>query len=166
MSYLCRWFDEQSNDYLPQSPPMSAASGGAAAGPSGPRPRCCVIATTNRPDDVDARLRRGGRLGLELEVAVTRADRVSLLRSLLGDGCRRLVAAGAMEVSDEAVECMVEKVVELVVDRLGMLPTRCRRCHAVYNHVIPAVLCRRVRRGGHSGPGEGSRFHTVGCYPQ
>ena len=53
--YICTWFDRQSDD------PRNA--------------RTCIIATSNRPSDVDARLRRGGRLELEIDVLGSASDR-------------------------------------------------------------------------------------------
>ena len=53
--YICTWFDRQLDD------PRSA--------------RTCIIATSNRPSDVDARLRRGGRLELEIDVLGSASDR-------------------------------------------------------------------------------------------
>ena len=53
--YICSWFDRQSNDLR--------------------NARTCIIATSNRPSDVDARLRRGGRLELEIDVLGSASDR-------------------------------------------------------------------------------------------
>ena len=61
--YICTWFDRQSED------PCNA--------------RTCIIATSNRPADVDARLRRGGRLELEIDVLGTASDRARYNHSFI-----------------------------------------------------------------------------------
>ena len=44
---------------------------------------CVVVATSNRSEDIDAILRRGGRLEVEVVVVNTQADRSALLKELL-----------------------------------------------------------------------------------
>ena len=68
--YLCDWFDTQSSS--------SGSGSGSSALPS-----LCVVATSNRPADVDPRLRRGGRLEREIDVTGSKADRSKQISALL-----------------------------------------------------------------------------------
>ena len=72
--YLCDWFDTQSSS---SSSSSSSGSGSSAL------PSLCVVATSNRPADVDPRLRRGGRLEREIDVTGSKADRSKQISALL-----------------------------------------------------------------------------------
>jgi len=99
VSWLCAWLDRQSESRGKTVLEESIY--------------CCIIGTTNRPEDVDARLRRGGRLGLELEVYTSRQDRVGILGQLLRVHCAASIQSGAISTAS------IDEVVERVVDRLG-----------------------------------------------
>jgi transitional endoplasmic reticulum ATPase len=67
---LCQWLDALNAR-------KTDASFAAAA------VRCCVLATSNRVEDIDMSFRRGGRLEHEIVVLTSPADRRTLLQSLL-----------------------------------------------------------------------------------
>lgn len=98
VSWLCTWFDQQNESR------HSDVKEGIY---------CTIIGTTNRPEDIDVRLRRGGRLGLELEVYTSRQDRVSILCQLLREHCAELLQSSVISIAS------LDEVVETVVDRLG-----------------------------------------------
>ena len=60
--HLCAWFDRRGE---------------------GRGARVCVVATSNRPADVDTRLRRGGRLEREIDVMASASDRARLIETQL-----------------------------------------------------------------------------------
>ena len=68
---LCRWMDKQQVSRSGCGGMCMGITNGGVA----------VVATTNRPNDVDSKMRRGGRLDAEIDVlATSAADRVVLLQ--------------------------------------------------------------------------------------
>lgn len=68
---LCKWMDRQL---------VAKRCCGVEGGSRLRRTGVAVVATTNRPNDVDAKLRRGGRLDMEIDVLATGpSDRVVLV---------------------------------------------------------------------------------------
>jgi SpoVK/Ycf46/Vps4 family AAA+-type ATPase len=59
---ICNWLDEMNSNSNTSNTSSSSCSS---------RSKCCIIATSNRTDDVDPLLRRGGRLEKEIEVLVS-----------------------------------------------------------------------------------------------
>lgn len=95
---LCRWFDRLNNNSSNHA--QQAVN-------------CCVLATTNRPEDVDTRLRRGGRLEREIEVMTTRTDRTHIL-------IHSFKTIFQQYLSDQLlIEDDVFKLIQCYGDRLG-----------------------------------------------
>ena len=69
-STIARWMDRHSSNLV------FRASGG-----KNPRYCCCLVATSNRPADVDPLFLRGGRLELEVAVANAPSERAELLKT-------------------------------------------------------------------------------------
>ena len=93
--YLCAWFDDDKSSR-----------------------DCCVIATSNRPSDVDPCLRRGGRLEREIDVTGSKLDRYKLLVSLLRaqfTGDNRGIKLRGHSVSAEDIH----RVADIIADRTG-----------------------------------------------
>ena len=106
--YLCSWFDTSSDSPENSDNDPPAASGAHPCS-------YCVIATTNRPADVDPRLRRGGRLEREIEVSGCKADRVKLLTTLLAALSSRLGGQLGDATQGGAIECVASNI----ADRTG-----------------------------------------------
>jgi hypothetical protein len=104
--YLCDWFDTQSS---------SSGSSSSSSSSSSAAPNLCVVATSNRPADVDPRLRRGGRLEREIDVTGSKTDRSKLLLALLSP----------LLTPEQGWQCWssmredVVTVVDLIADRTG-----------------------------------------------
>ena len=128
VSHLCEWFDTRSlpiNPYLPftsSSEPHTPKKGvyrtpTAASQSAVPT---CIIATSNRPEDIDLTLRRSGRLEQEIEVICARQDRVGLLYTML---IQALVPLRSLfdhnSDHDMALEDHVRTITEGIIDRLG-----------------------------------------------
>ena len=104
---MCSWFDVQED-----------LSRGAAVGSEAPgreRVPCCVVGTSNRTEDVDACLRRGGRLELELEVVGRRQDRVSILAAVL----LTAFGGGPVTVEEGVSQQVADNVAHLMADKTG-----------------------------------------------
>ena len=86
-SVLCAWLDNRQ-----RTSEQNSRAGAAPTDPDFSTRRVCLVATSNRADSVDSRLRRGGRLEREVVLAPRVEDRhallVPLLRRLLGGGRR------------------------------------------------------------------------------
>lgn len=133
VSFLCDWFDTQSFISPLYSSESSTDMPSLDHDGTAGSVKCCIVGTTNRPEDVDLRLRRSGRLEKEIEVACAREDRVRLLKTMLLQALSPLLSpsyAGntvllkSHEISSSHSETsrgdqMIEDIVESVVDRLG-----------------------------------------------
>ncbi len=71
------------------------------------------MGTTNRVQDIDSRLRCAHRLEREMEVLITREDRINLLESLIIASLKLLLDTAHLSIED------VRHNVQNVVDRLG-----------------------------------------------
>ena len=74
-----------------------------------------MIATTNRPSDVDPRLRRGGRFEREIDVTGCKADRVKLLSTLLV----ALSTKSRGQLGDSVQGGVIDRVANSIADRTG-----------------------------------------------
>ena len=83
----------------------------------------CIIATSNRPEDIDLRLRRSGRLEQEIEVICARQDRVGLLYTMLIQALTPLRSLFGHNSdpsgADLSLEDHISTITEEIIDRLG-----------------------------------------------
>ena len=105
---MCEWFDRHQHQFDSHKDKSQTTDGKNAIVSS------CVIATTNRAQDVNSSLRRGGRLEMEINVTSTREDRLSLVQFLLKQLFTSLVANFRSETEVE-----IGKLAVYVSDRTG-----------------------------------------------
>ena len=130
MSHLCQWFDTRSlpiNTDLPLSTSEShTPTKGVYRTPTASSQSAvstCIIATSNRPEDIDLRLRRSGRLEQEIEVICARQDRVGLLYTMLIQALTSLRSLfghnSDPSEADLSLEDHISTITEGIIDRLG-----------------------------------------------
>ena len=107
-STLCAWLDNRQRSAEQNH---GSGSGGGENGDSAlSTRRVCFVATSNRADSVDPRLRRGGRLEREVVLAPRAEDRQALLTPLLTRLVARTEGGGEKE---EGLEHLVKEVTAL-----------------------------------------------------
>lgn len=67
----------------------------------------CLVATSNRSEDIDICFRRGGRLEVEVNVLSSAADRAALLRSFLS-----VLLTPLLLNTEELVDCLANQLAE------------------------------------------------------
>jgi SpoVK/Ycf46/Vps4 family AAA+-type ATPase len=100
---LCQWMDELQNHTHQKN------------GNGNNNNNICVIATSNRSQDIDARFRRGGRLEMELYALNTPDDRVELVFTYLSQQQN----CGSGENWSSIVSQFTEEELKRISDRLG-----------------------------------------------
>ena len=132
MCHLCRWFDTRSFPVNPAVPhtssseqhtPRKGGYGTPSSATSQSAVSTCIIATSNRPEDIDLRLRRSGRLEQEIEVICARQDRVGLLYTMLIQALTPLRSLFGHNSdpsdADLSLEVHISTITEGIIDRLG-----------------------------------------------
>jgi hypothetical protein len=76
---------------------------------------CCIVATTNRLEGVDKRLRQGGRFNHEIEVIGSRRDRVDILTNQLARSIQPF-----LNIQKSALMESLEAIVDSIADQLGI----------------------------------------------
>ena len=144
-AYLCSWFDSQEDDTsvintsqsnainqrsssTSSSSSSSSSSSNISSAASGACIPCCLIGTSNRLEDIDKELRRGGRFETEIDVIGQRGDRERLVKNLLKLTINKTNANSAVAASVSVSDETIDKVAGIVADKTGYLSSYSMHC--------------------------------------